>query len=94
MTRLTYTPPVGPDPIFGVDVPRRDIPGLDILHPTDRNLHACKSGQCDRWVSIGCAYCCGACSHAWEATPRYEPHRHTESCEARFAERGPRRMYP
>lgn len=68
-------PIVGPDPFAGLIVP-------DGLQP----CHA--AGMCPRLVSIGVRYCCGACGDGWEAVPRYEAE-HTESCDARWAERQP-----
>lgn len=51
-----------------------------------RNLQPCQAlPNCERLVSAGAAYCCGACAHADEN--RYEIHAHTDECDRRSEER-------
>ena len=51
--------------------------------PDSPEAYPCTSGQCDRLVSASSHYCCAPCRVAWEATPHYEPHEHSESCDRR-----------
>lgn len=59
-----------------------------------KELNTCKSGQCERLVSPLSLYCCGACCLAWESSPRYEPHAHSEGCDSRYRDRRPRHFAP
>lgn len=65
-------------------------PGLPMQFEPE--LEPCTaSGMCPRLVSKGIRYCCGPCGDGWEATPRYEPAAHTDTCDARWAQRQPRK---
>jgi hypothetical protein len=72
-----------------VHAPGRAVIQPDPLAPLlAPGLHPCHAaGMCPRLVTSGSRYCCAACGDAWEATPRHEPHAHSEGCDARWAER-------
>ena len=58
----------------------------------DRENKKCDNPGCKRQVHVGTHYCCGACAQAHDG--KYEIHEdgplgHSDSCNKRFAERGP-----